>query len=121
MLKQIIEERDKLFAKSFDTEHSAMTHIGNKSTRRSECEVCQAQKTTNPKGYYKTFLTEQKCYWNDEMFKDVIAFNRETARQLIEGVREIVEEKKRWYSGGGNKPIRTALADIQQELSKLNK
>ncbi len=75
------EER---FENSFDTKHSQMTHIGKSSIRRADCEVCQKQKVDNPKGYYKTFLSEQKCYWNDEMFKDVKAFiasERELARR----------------------------------------
>lgn len=60
----------------------------SKSLKRSECEVCQKQKVTNPKGYYKTFLHEQKCYWNDDMYQDVLSFIRQREEQLLKEVEE---------------------------------
>ena len=74
--KESSQEWEEKFEMAFNTAHSDMVHIGNNSIRRRECVVCQQNKKTNPKGYYKTYLSEQKCYWNDELYQDVKAFIR---------------------------------------------
>jgi len=90
------EERFEL---SFDKKHPRMTHIGKDSIRSDKCEVCIENRKFNPNGYYKTFLSEQKCYWNNRMFNDVKAFiqseltsatikAKEAERERIKGLLE---------------------------------
>lgn len=74
-------ERERLeeFEKRFNRRHSQMTHIGSK-VKAKDCPVCVEDRAKNPKGYYRTFLTEQRHYWTREMFDDVSAFISETIR-----------------------------------------
>ncbi len=67
------EER---FAASFNRTHGQMHHLGKKK-ERSECPTCIREKELNPKGYSKTFLTEGKHYWNDELYQAVKAFDNQ--------------------------------------------
>lgn len=86
------EETKKMFDEKFDRKHSSITHLGDK---KRDCEVCKIQRQTNPKGYYKTFLKEQKCYWNDEMFQDVESFITSRELALIEKIEEWVEGNRK--------------------------
>lgn len=65
---------EKEFDLRFDKKHTAMHHLSKDDIRRKDCEVCKSQKLNNPKGYVKTFLTENTFYWNDSLYKDVKAF-----------------------------------------------
>ncbi len=92
-----IEEAGKLFDEKFDKVHNQFTHLNDREGKLS-CETCKRQRELNPKGYYKTFLTENKCYWNDEMFNDVKSFltqSLQTARdRALEEVEREVENEK---------------------------
>jgi hypothetical protein len=82
----------------FTMQHSQMTHL-NKREDKKNCDICKTQKLKNPKGYYLTFLSEQKCYWNREMYDDMIAFiesllaTRE--REIAEGLAALGQTKAR--------------------------
>ncbi len=72
-LPPLLQKERELFEKSFNRQHGQFTHLGEKR-EKTECLVCKEDRELNPKGYYKTFLTEKECYWNDEMYKDVESF-----------------------------------------------
>lgn len=85
-----LDSLDEEFATRFNKPHSSMAHIGNKKSEK--CEECESNRKTNPKGYYKTFLSEQKCYWNDELYQDVLSFlhsvhDRAYEEGLMEGIK----------------------------------
>lgn len=47
----------------------------------------------NSRGYFVTFLNEQRCYWNREMVNDIKAFLTETIQQSMEVGRKEGYEK----------------------------
>jgi len=107
MNNEIINKALERFRKSFDTAHGQMHHIGTGSVRRADCEVCKQSKIDNPKGYYKTFLSEQKCYWNEEMFKDVEAF---LEKELL-AISTTKEQALAEYRGKIEKEIHAGFMD----------
>lgn len=76
------------FDMKFDKPHNQFTHL-DKRKEKKDCQICGVSLKKNPKGYYKTFLTEQKCYWNSEMFEDVKSF----IESLLSSKAEEIEEK----------------------------
>lgn len=101
------------FEAAFNIAHSQMVHIGNGSVKRRDCEVCKQSRIDNPKGYYKTFLNEQKCYWNNDMFEDVLSFIESECQRREEEVREKANEIFRWLKGAG--PIGEEWFPAKQE------
>lgn len=84
MDNKILEE----FEKRFNTIHGNGFHVlSNDGKKSRNCDICLKQKEVNPKGYYRTYLHEQKCYWNNEMFNDVLAFILETLRKQREDIK----------------------------------
>ncbi len=45
----------------------------------------------------------------------------ESVKSLLLALRERVEEKKNWYSGGGNKPIRDVLDEVSTLITEAIK
>mgnify|MGYP001560087512 CR=1 FL=1 len=90
-LTELIEEEKRLLEKSFIRSHSQMAHIGKDSEKRSDCETCKEDKVKNPKGYYLTFLTEQRCYWNRELFNDIQSFLESSLTRIAHETLRAVE------------------------------
>lgn len=90
-MDNFINQVEKEFELKFVRTHSQLTHIGDKENREN-CELCKLEKENNPKGYYKTFFNEQKCYWNDELYQDVLKF---ISQKLQEAQLKAREELKK--------------------------
>ena len=96
-----IENWKEEFEVRFNRRHSQMTHIGDKENKRS-CDVCNEDREKNPKGYYLTYLHEQKCYWNRELYEEVLSFIESLltaqATEVI-GKLEALKVKPQQYPG----------------------
>ena len=93
------EERFELH---FDKPHSQMYHLRDKG---KDCEICEESSKLNPHGYYKTYLTEQEFYWNDQMFQDVKQFIKSEISQAVKAERErVLKDMKQkmfhWHGTG---------------------
>ena len=80
----------KEFEKRFNRRHSQMTHIGDRGEKKA-CVICAEDREKNPKGYFRTYLNEQKCYWNKELYEDVESFIHSLLLTLLD---EISSERK---------------------------
>ena len=89
--KEWAEEFSRSFSSKHGRNHHALAGDGKKS---SNCEVCIEDKRLNPKGYYKTFLTEQMCYWNSAMEEDVIAYIQKLIHSRNESILDSLEKNK---------------------------
>jgi hypothetical protein len=75
MKNQELINWEQEFETRFNRRHSQLTHLGDKETKR-HCDTCKEDREKNPKGYYLTYLNEQKCYWNRELYDEVKDFIR---------------------------------------------
>lgn len=98
-LKQFQIEDDRRFERGFNPQHGNNFHsLVNDGKRSATCDVCAEDKKLNPKGYYLTFLREQKYYWNREMLEDVKSHihtsQKRLLKQFVEGEIERLSVEK---------------------------
>lgn len=80
------------FERSFSSKHGRNHHaLANDGKRSRDCDVCAEDNRLNPKGYYLTFLNENRCYWNRDMMNDVADW---WLSKLLQREKEVVEEIK---------------------------
>lgn len=93
------------FERAFNQKHGGSHHaLAGDKVRSRDCPTCQEDKKFNPKGYYRTYLSEQKCYWNNEMMEDVATFFAAKkieweAQAKLEGRKEFLAELGDIYFG----------------------
>lgn len=114
------EDWEDRFERSFSNRHSAVNHLSNDQPKKRDCQICREDRETNPKGYYKTFLHEQKCYWNDEMFQDVKAFIRSLLSNQKEKIRgEVGMKSRELYEEGCAPVVEAERKRIREAVEKI--
>ncbi len=85
----------ELFERSFNSKHGSGFHaLAGDGKKSHNCEICAEDRQLNPKGYYLTFLSKNKCYWTEEMMNDIADFYEDKIKSVVRELQVDLPAKK---------------------------